>query len=214
MSSNISDRPQVADQPRRGRPRGFDQTEALEAAMRIFWAQGYAAASVDMLSRDMHVPRASLYQTYGDKERLFLATVAHYGETRIAKVTARLAAGGALATDLAGFFAAVIALATADPQTPGCLVSCVLADAAGANPQFRAELGRRFDVIEARLATRLALARAQGDLATDADPVALGGMLAAVARGLMVRARAGSGAPVLHPMATAAIRLVCSRPTC
>jgi len=208
MSSNIGD----PDPRRRGRPRGFDQRAALEAAMRLFWAQGYAAASIDVLCRAMHVPRASLYQGYGDKQGLFLAVVAHYVETRIGTVVAALDGGHDLATDVAGFFAAVIALATADAQTPGCLVSCVLADAAGANPRFRAELGARFEAIEARLADRLLRAQAEGDLAASADPMVLGGMLAALARGLMVRARAGSEAALLRPLAEAAIALVCRPP--
>ena len=36
----------------RGRPRGFEPATALEAAMKIFWAEGYERASVDTLARD------------------------------------------------------------------------------------------------------------------------------------------------------------------
>ncbi|MDZ4134557.1 MAG: TetR/AcrR family transcriptional regulator, partial [Paracoccaceae bacterium] len=153
----------------RGRPKGFDVTGALESAMRVFWAQGYAAAPVDLLCRQMHMPRASLYHTYGDKERLFLAAVAHYVDTRIARIAALLETGQDLTQDLTGFFNGVIALATDDPATSGCLVACVLADAAGANPRLQAELSLRFEAIEQRLTDRLRLAQSRGDLAPGTD---------------------------------------------
>lgn len=177
--------------------------------MRLFWGQGYAATSIDMLTRAMRVPRASLYQVYGDKEGLFLAAVAHYVASRFAPLIAHLDAGGALAADLTGFFEAVIRHATADPATLGCLVSCVLTDAAGANPAMRDELARRFDSVEARIAARLRRAQAEGDLDPAADAGTLAGMLSAVARGLMLRARAGAGLADLGPVATLAIRTAC-----
>lgn len=177
--------------------------------MRLFWAQGYAAASIDMLTRVMRVPRASLYQGYGDKEGLFLAAIAHYAESRFAPLFAHLERGEALVADLGGFFDAVIRHATADRDTLGCLVSCVLADAAGANAVMQAELARRFDTVEQRLTDRLHQAQAVGDLDPAADPRTLAGLLSAVARGLMLRARSGAGPAELAPVAALAIRAAC-----
>ena len=198
-----------ADRRGRGRPRVAGTAEALEAAMRVFWAEGFAAASIDMLTRAMRMPRASLYQRHGGKEGLFLAAVAHYVDSRFAPLIARLDAGGTLAADLGGFFAAVIRHATADPATLGCLVSCVLADAAGANPVMQAELARRFDSVEAVIAARLARAQAAGELAPGADIATLAGMLAAIARGLMLRARAGATPAALSPIAALAVQAAC-----
>ncbi|MDZ4135032.1 MAG: TetR/AcrR family transcriptional regulator, partial [Paracoccaceae bacterium] len=152
MSSNIDE---IRDQPStkrpRGRPRGFEQTEVLEAAMRLFWARGYDAVSVDDLCRAMHVPRASLYAGYHDKEALFLAAVRHYIDTRVAPVAQAFAQGTDLADSLTCFFNAAIALATSEPDAPGCLVACVLADVAGANPQMRDMLAQHFILQESNL---------------------------------------------------------------
>lgn len=192
----------MADPRPRGRPRLFDEREALDAAMRVFWAEGYEGASVDKLSRATRMPRASLYQLYGDKQGLFLAAIGHYVETRIAPVTGALGPRGTLAEDLGAFFEQVIALATADPQTPGCLISCVLADAAGATPAFRTELARRYEGLEARIEARF---RAAGWTDADHSPAAAAGMVAAVARGLMLRARSGADATRLAPIARATV---------
>ena len=35
----------------RGRPRKFDETEALDRALQVFWAKGYDAATLENVSR-------------------------------------------------------------------------------------------------------------------------------------------------------------------
>lgn len=194
----------VEDPPRpRGRPRGFSTDQALDAAVQVFWAEGYDGASVDRLCRETGMPRGSLYQEYGGKEGLFLAAIAHYVETRLGPVAHSLGPEGTLKEDLSAFFGEVVTLATQDSRTPGCLISCVLAEVAGANATFRYELNARFAALEERIAKRLAYDSADID---PEDPAALAGMLAAVARGIMLRARSGTPSADLHPIAQVAVR--------
>lgn len=187
----------------RGRPRGFDDNVALEAAMRTFWASGYNGASVDVMCRVTHMSRASLYQTYGGKEGLFLAVIAHYAETRVSHLVAAIGPNGTLAEDIASFYDEVVMLATKDPKTPGCLISCVLADAAGTNEAFRMELDRRFLALEDRLSVRLGQA---GWAKTAKVPAsAAASLAAATARGIMLRARSGQAKEDLKTVADAAV---------
>ena len=51
----------------RGRPRSFDEAEALDQATRVFWAKGYDGATVDDLVAGTGVSRPSLYATFGYK---------------------------------------------------------------------------------------------------------------------------------------------------
>lgn len=185
----------------RGRPRGVRPEQALDAAMRMFWSEGYDAASIDRLCRETGMPRASLYQDFGGKEGLFLATIAHYVATQIGPVAAALGPSGTLKADLAAFFDAVIDLATRDRRTPGCLISCVLAETAGASDMFRQELDHRFSALEDRIAQRLDV-----EINTGTDRRALAGLLAAVARGIMLRARAGTPAKDLRAIAALAVQ--------
>lgn len=175
--------------------------------MKVFWAEGYDAASVDRLARETGMPRATLYQVHGDKEGLFLAAVEHYADTRAVRVGLAIAPRGALRDDLASFFAAVVELATSEPEARGCLISCVLADAAGTNPRFRAELERRFLALEARIRDRLEAADPQsGDIPARAV------VIASIARGLMLRARAGADRDLLENAAAEAVRLLAPAP--
>lgn len=171
--------------------------------MKVFWLEGYECASVDRLALATGMPRATLYQVYGDKEGLFLAAVAHYAETRTGRVASALGPCGALREDLDAFFAAVIDLATSEPKARGCLISCVLADAAGTNPRFRAELDRRFSALEYRIRDRLEAESVQtGDIPARAV------IIASVARGLMLRARAGASRDLLEQAAAEAVRML------
>ena len=54
------------------RPLEFDRDAALDRAMRVFWRQGYQAASLPDLLTEMAISRSSLYAAFGDKRGLML----------------------------------------------------------------------------------------------------------------------------------------------
>lgn len=56
----------------------FNEQEVLEKAMNLFWKQGYSATSVQDLVSHLGINRASIYDTFGDKEKLFLAAFENY----------------------------------------------------------------------------------------------------------------------------------------
>ncbi len=191
----------------RGRPRGFDERDALDAATRCFWSKGYDRASVAVLCDAMSLSRASLYSEFGDKDRLFLAAVDHYVQTYSARPLAALTGEGDPEDELRAFFDAMIDLVTGNPDTPGCLIACVLPEAATAKPKYRALLAEKTGAFEARIAHTLCGAGARTE-----DPAigAKAGMLAATARGLAISARAGIPAARLREIGQFAVRAACT----
>jgi AcrR family transcriptional regulator len=179
---------------------------ALEAATRCFWAHGYAGTSVGVLSRQMSMPRGSIYMQFGDKDGLFLAAIDHYATSRSAKVIAHLTAQGDPAGEIAAFFTAMIHMVTADPDTPGCLIACVLSEAAVTHPRFKAVLAGKTENLENRLFQSL---HAADPNASQADLRAKAGVLGAIARGLAISARAGTPVVQLQATADMATRLMC-----
>ncbi|MEE4000998.1 TetR/AcrR family transcriptional regulator [Tenacibaculum sp. FZY0031] len=63
------------------RVKSFDEKEVLTKAMCLFWKQGYAATSVQDLVSQLGINRASLYDTFGDKEQLFKKSFELYRTT-------------------------------------------------------------------------------------------------------------------------------------
>ncbi len=66
----------------RGRPRSFDEREALERATQVFRSKGYDGVTIDDLVAGMGVGRPSLYSVFGDKRTLFLRVLRAYAETK------------------------------------------------------------------------------------------------------------------------------------
>ncbi|MDG4476250.1 TetR/AcrR family transcriptional regulator [Thiovibrio frasassiensis] len=60
------------------RTKGFDENQALEAAMRLFWQKGYAATSLHDLELGTGLKRASIYNAFGNKRSLFKRCLSLY----------------------------------------------------------------------------------------------------------------------------------------
>src|SRR5947209_2092545 len=61
-----------------GRTRTFEGPATLRAAGEVFRASGYEGTSVDDLVTALNLHRGSLYNAYGSKRGLFLATLRHH----------------------------------------------------------------------------------------------------------------------------------------
>ena len=82
-----------------GRPKVFDEEEALQKAMYYFWEHGYESASLVDLLDTMGIKRSSFYQTFGSKEDLFRASLALYTKNStffMQELKAKFGAKGAL----------------------------------------------------------------------------------------------------------------------
>ncbi|MBA3004090.1 MAG: TetR/AcrR family transcriptional regulator [Desulfurivibrio sp.] len=53
------------------RTRKFDENQALDAALRLFWEKGYVATSLQDLEKGTGLNRASIYNAFGNKRSLF-----------------------------------------------------------------------------------------------------------------------------------------------
>ena len=90
----------------RGRPRSFDEKNALEKAVQVFWSKGYDGVTIDDLVEGMGVGRPSLYAVFGDKRSIFLRALKSYAEAKGARAAKALFAPPTLRASLAGFFPA------------------------------------------------------------------------------------------------------------
>ena len=78
----------------RGPDKQFDTTVALERAMRVFWAKGYAAAGLTELLAAMNIGRKSMYDTFGNKLQIFLKCLQYYSDTVVRGITEVLNSDG------------------------------------------------------------------------------------------------------------------------
>lgn len=62
------------------RNKEFNPSERLEKARDLFWERGYHATSMQDLVKKMKINRGSMYDTYGDKHRLFIDSLYDYAQ--------------------------------------------------------------------------------------------------------------------------------------
>jgi TetR/AcrR family transcriptional repressor of nem operon len=103
------------------RPREFDETAALDAAMRCFWAKGYEGVSVRDLAASMGIAGASLYNAFGDKQALYQRALTRYVEQSFLDRVARFE-GLPPRRAISAFFDEIIARSLADEQRQGCML--------------------------------------------------------------------------------------------
>ena len=174
-----------------GRPRGFDTSAALDAAMRVFWEKGYEGATLRNLESAMRINRSSMWTAFGTKEDLFKLAFERYindyqGYIREAleKPTIREVVESALR-------GTVDFLST--PGNPkGCLsVHGALAVGDESDPvkQWLIE-GRRNGEMRAR--KRFEEAKKSGDLSKGIEPAAAARYVATIIQGLGVQAASGA----------------------
>ena len=109
----------------RGRPRSFDERQALEKAIQVFWSKGYDGVTIDDLVAGMGVGRPSLYAVFGDKRTIFLRVLRAYAEAKGALAAKALYEPRSLRGSLASFLRFAVESATKEGCAPGCLIVCV-----------------------------------------------------------------------------------------
>jgi TetR/AcrR family transcriptional repressor of nem operon len=104
------------------RAKCFDEQTALRKAMQVFWEQGYSATSIQDLVDRMGINRASLYDTYGDKHRLYLKALEAYQAEESQVFHQLLNTPNPSLAVLEQLFEQLIAQAQDDEQQGGCLM--------------------------------------------------------------------------------------------
>lgn len=61
----------------------FDEDLVVSRAMDVFWRKGYKRTTMRDLTEAMGINSSSLYNTIGDKHKLFVKAVKHYTESRM-----------------------------------------------------------------------------------------------------------------------------------
>src|SRR5277367_6981369 len=174
----------------RGRPRSFDELEAVEKAIHVFWSKGYDGVTIDDLVDGMGVGRPSLYAIFGDKRTLFLRVLKDYAEKKGARAAKALLSPRTLRDSLAGFLKHAVESATEKGSARGCLLVCVapLVD----DPEVRQFLQDAAAGGAALVEGRFRDAISAGEIPSDFPVAVRASQLIDFARGLKMRAQIGT----------------------
>jgi TetR/AcrR family transcriptional repressor of nem operon len=187
------------------RPREFDADDALERATRVFWTKGFEQTSLDELCAATGLGRSSLYAAFGDKRALYLRALARYEEKSAARIAAALA-GKPIREGLAAFLASLIDDIVAGPGRRGCFIGNCAAELARLDRSAAAQVRASLERIEAAFHDALVGAKERGELALQADPMALARFLTAGIQGLRLVGKVNPERAALEDIASAMLR--------
>src|SRR5436190_14901639 len=105
------------------RAKSFDQDAVLNQAVELLWERGYEGTSLADLEARLGLGRQSLYNTFGDKQALFLKALDRYRRTAGEAAFAQLNAPGAGLDAIRAFFRMSVESLTAPGPRRACLLA-------------------------------------------------------------------------------------------
>jgi TetR/AcrR family transcriptional regulator, transcriptional repressor for nem operon len=112
-----------------GRERNFSEAQVIDQAANVFSTHGYNGTSVNMLAQATGLGKQSLYNSFGDKQTLYLQAV-DCAVARYATITQIMQAAPNGRAALTAFFERIVQdCSDADPAVQSCIVSAGLLEA-------------------------------------------------------------------------------------
>ena len=172
-----------------GRPKTFDEADALERAMDLFWRRGYAGAGLSELLRHMRISRQSLYDTFGNKRALFIRVLEHYRSTQLAQALALLEREGSQIENVKAVVRFFEELGR-DPSCRGCLVANALVEfGPSEDEEITTRLRDTLALLQAAIERALRRARRRGEIGAEKSPRELSRALTNAVVGMAVTGR-------------------------
>lgn len=118
------------------RLREFDEEQALDAAMQIFWQKGFEATSLSDLTSRMGIQRPSLYAAFGDKKGLFEAALRKYTQMHASMIRAQFHNHPSIREAFRIFLEGVVGQAYAEKINRGCFCLNTMVELAPHDEKF------------------------------------------------------------------------------
>lgn len=172
----------------RGPEKQFDTEIALSKAMEVFWAHGYEAASLSELLKNMGIGKKSLYDTFGNKQSLFLKALDYYARTTIRDIRTSLYADGSPLANLKNLLKEWQEM-HAQPGSCGCMLGTNIADFNTEDEAIAKVMRAYLQQLEDVFTATLTRAQAAGELSTAANPRNLARLLLCTTQGMALLGR-------------------------
>lgn len=184
------------------RPRKRDQTEALNAAMELFWTTGFCPLGTREIEEKTGITRFSLQTTFGGKKGLFLTALDQYLE--LFEIHAAPPTDADDLSALAGWFETQ----GAPDHFPaiaaqGCLMVNSIVEFAGSDADVSERTDRFLDLLRHGFHAALNRASQAGHLSPKIDVTGAAEHLTGTTIGMMVMVRAGGSRNACAPLAKA-----------
>jgi len=180
-----------------GRPRQFNADKAITQATQQFWRGGYTATSLQDLLDCMSLSKSSLYQSFGNKETLFISCIDNYQAIFNKELSELLKSSSSGLKFIEQLLESVIQEVN-NSERKGCLLVNTANELGAKNPIITVAIERGFNAVRITIKKALEKAILEGDLPQNADLDDLSAYLVVGISGLRTMVKAGAEYKNLH----------------
>jgi len=184
--------------------KNFDQEEAIERIMEVFWQKGYEATSLTDLTEATGVKRQSLYNAFGGKRDLFVRALKKFDAERQRGVLAEIEAQGEPLKAIHDVFDQAVE----DKLTRGCFLVNTSLEIQMHDEEVKSLASAAVEDFRSFYERTIDHAKERGEIPVTVDTSAAASALLAALFGIRVMGRGAVGRDVLRQVADQALRLL------
>lgn len=196
------------DKRKIGRPREFDTNEVLDAAISVFFRQGYQKTTLDDLTKAMKIERPSLYYAFGNKEKLYLLALKRYREKSQTEITRIFEENVDTKKAIENLLRMMAEYQLKDADCAGCLIVNTTVDCQEQTAAVRDAVKTLHTETEEMLFEIFQNGIKNGDLTSDTDSRSLAQFFNGVIQGMAVLARAQGSRQTLDNIITQSLNVI------
>jgi TetR/AcrR family transcriptional repressor of nem operon len=183
-----------------GRPLEFNPDRVLDAAMDLFWHQGYDATSLQSLLKAMRLSKSSLYQSFGSKQQLFELCLQRYQQMIRANWLERLTGEASGRQFILDTLSSVVEEAHGSVNPRGCLIMNTASEFAQSKPKIAEKVIEGVETFKEIFSMAVQKGHADGTISRDKDPELLANYLVSSMSGLRTMVKAGTNIDTVRSM--------------
>ncbi len=169
----------------------YDREQVIEAAMRVFWRDGYEASSIQKLIEATGINRGSLYQAFGSKAGLFKEVLDCYVRLYEVPVKALQDIEDPVVA-IRSVYYSMFLVDNRAYREQGCLLYSTVSELAHTEPSICDEAAERLALLENCLIERITEGQKKGLIHADKPASTYAGYIITLAGGLRLRGKMGA----------------------
>ena len=173
-----------------GRTKNFDESRVLDKALEVFWKKGFNATSIKDLVDHLGINRASIYDTYGDKHQLYLASLKRYRQQTSSWLLQQIRSEKSALAIIKDFLIGTVQQGLHDQDKLGCFLVNAATELANSDDAIKVMFEENKNTVEKVLKELITEGQESGEIGTKHSSQALARFLFNSLSGLRVLAKA------------------------
>ncbi|WP_172653444.1 TetR/AcrR family transcriptional regulator [Legionella fallonii] len=171
------------------RIREFDRTTVLRKAIEVFWTHGFDSTNLPELLEAMGLSKSSLYDTFGDKKKLFEEAIDLYVKEIAFSKVEMLVNASSVKAGFQAFFAEQIRCCTDRKFPGGCFLVNTAISLNNVPPPLAKKIRKSVDKMHALFLSQIQKGQKAGEIPHVKDASALASAIMGTSMGMNVMAR-------------------------